>query len=286
MTLEALKVLCNLLYNSAIVQKQIIKTPCLSNLIKRISNYNETVSNNIKLFDMRIMFLVTALNVSSRAIIKNELNGLEILTKILENVFNKLNDKLSTEAIELICEILKTLFNLCIESDDESTNEERNIHKNLVNILRQLLLLSQSIDNKDELQSHIINVLTVIPLNCYGPIIQPLNKLNEGEIYNNLDMSAICELLKFLGKELNNDKNLIESISPAVTALLKLCKSERLIRKYLRQKILPPLKDIMQRPEEGSTLKAKLCKLLTSPIIELRDLVAEFLFILCKENGK
>jgi len=41
----------------------------------------------------------------------------------------------------------------------------------------------------------------------------------------------------------------------------------------------------MNRPEEGTTLRAKLCKLLTSPITELRDLVAEFLFILCKENG-
>ena len=41
----------------------------------------------------------------------------------------------------------------------------------------------------------------------------------------------------------------------------------------------------MKRPEEGTSLKAKLCKLLTSPITKLRDLVAEFLFVLCKENG-
>lgn len=41
----------------------------------------------------------------------------------------------------------------------------------------------------------------------------------------------------------------------------------------------------MNRPEEGTTLRAKLCKLLTSPITELRDLVAELLFVLCKENG-
>jgi hypothetical protein len=40
----------------------------------------------------------------------------------------------------------------------------------------------------------------------------------------------------------------------------------------------------MNRPEEGTTLRAKLCKLLTSPITELRDLVAELLFVLCKEN--
>jgi hypothetical protein len=41
----------------------------------------------------------------------------------------------------------------------------------------------------------------------------------------------------------------------------------------------------MNRPEEGITLRAKLCKLLTLPLTELRDLVAELLFVLCKENG-
>lgn len=48
---------------------------------------------------------------------------------------------------------------------------------------------------------------------------------------------------------------------------------------------MPPLKDVMKRPEEGTTLRAKLCKLLTVPLVELRDLVAELLFVLCKENG-
>ena len=30
----------------------------------------------------------------------------------------------------------------------------------------------------------------------------------------------------------------------------------------------------------------RLCKLLTSPVTEIKDLVAHFLFILCKENGQ
>lgn len=40
-----------------------------------------------------------------------------------------------------------------------------------------------------------------------------------------------------------------------------------------------------RRPEEGFTLRNKLCLLLTNPTTEIRDLDAEFLFILCKENG-
>lgn len=53
----------------------------------------------------------------------------------------------------------------------------------------------------------------------------------------------------------------------------------------MRRQILPPLKDVHTRPEEGSTLRNCLCRLLTSPITHVKDLSAEFLFILCKHSG-
>lgn len=58
------------------------------------------------------------------------------------------------------------------------------------------------------------------------------------------------------------------------------------MRKYLRQQILPPLKDVHTRPEEGTTLRNCLCRLLTSPITHVKDLSAELLFILCKHSGE
>lgn len=47
---------------------------------------------------------------------------------------------------------------------------------------------------------------------------------------------------------------------------------------------MPPLKDLDKRPEESDTLRGHLCKLLTTPITQIRDLVAELLFVLCKCN--
>lgn len=67
-----------------------------------------------------------------------------------------------------------------------------------------------------------------------------------------------------------------------------LLKGSRSIAKFrceVRQQILPPLKDVINRPEQGNTLRNKLCRLLTTPNVSLRDLVAELLFVLCKENG-
>ncbi|KFM73774.1 Synembryn-A, partial [Stegodyphus mimosarum] len=40
----------------------------------------------------------------------------------------------------------------------------------------------------------------------------------------------------------------------------------------------------MSRPEEGPTLRNRLVKLMTSPVFDVKELVADFLFVLCKEN--
>ncbi len=40
------------------------------------------------------------------------------------------------------------------------------------------------------------------------------------------------------------------------------------------------------RPEEGDDPRSRLCKLLTSPVDAVATLVAEFLFVLCKESGE
>ncbi|XP_034949831.1 synembryn [Chelonus insularis] len=283
-TLEAVKLLCNLIYNSAGIQIQIAKVPWLANLIKRISIHNQTASYKMLLFDVRILFLVTALNVTSRNIIKNQLDGSKELTNLLKILSDKIRDG-SKDIVDISCEILKTLFNLYIIVD-ESNEDEKQESIELIHILHKLLIL-KNFESRDELLSHVVNLLTVIPSSCYDVIISPVEtKSKTTEVYENADMSAIYELIQFLDRQLVNQRNIVENVSPIVTALLKLSRSKRLIRKYTRQKVLPPLhkKDIMMRPEEGSTLRAKLCKLLTSPLTELRGLVAEFLFVLCKEN--
>ncbi|KAK0096210.1 hypothetical protein PV326_006101 [Microctonus aethiopoides] len=285
--LEALKLICNLIYNSTSVQIQILKTSCLSNLVKRLSTYNASTPYDLKLFDVRILFLVTAFNITSRNLLKYELMIDDHLINILENLFNKKdqNEQEKKESVAVACEVLKTLFNLYTSCDD-STNEYLQKYKKLVDILYNLLI-EKNYHGKDELQNHVINLLVIIPSDCYDPITKTITSIDTNtndEIYNNMDMSAISELLKFLELKLNDQSSLSENLLPVLTALLKICCHDRLVRKYCRQKVLPPLTDVMKRPEEGTNLKAKLCKLLVSPSMELKNLVAEFMFVLCKEN--
>ena len=75
-----------------------------------------------------------------------------------------------------------------------------------------------------------------------------------------------------------------ESLSPILVSLGQMARAKKVIRKYLKSRILPPLKDVMSRPEEGQTLRNKMVKLMTNPNIDVKELVADLLFVLCKEN--
>ncbi|XP_076180452.1 ric8 guanine nucleotide exchange factor A isoform X2 [Ptiloglossa arizonensis] len=268
------KLLCNLIFNSTTVQQALPITSCLSCLIKCMKEYNNTIPQEIILLNTRILFLITALNISTQQVVKT-LNGDEYCIKILENI--SAQKTISEMEIMLTCEILKVLFNLYMHSDDSTEKDEKN--KNLVSVL--YILLPLKCKEEDDLQSNIVNLLTVIPYDCYSTII-PVAQKESKHVFQDRDMTAVSILLKFLYKRLYCGTE--SDLSPIVTAFIRLVKAERLIRKYTRLQILPPLKDVMHRPEEGTTLRAKLCKLLTSPSTMLRDLVAEFLFILCKEN--
>ena len=75
-----------------------------------------------------------------------------------------------------------------------------------------------------------------------------------------------------------------DSLSPILKVLVTISSAHPKIRKYFRSQILPPLRDVTNRPEVGNTLRNKLCRLLTSPDVNVAVMVAEFLFILCKEK--
>ena len=76
-----------------------------------------------------------------------------------------------------------------------------------------------------------------------------------------------------------------ESIVPVLKVLCNLASGHRLVRNYFKAIVLPPLRDVNQRPEVGNTIRSRLCRLLTCPESQVSNMVAEFLFILCKENG-
>ena len=86
-------------------------------------------------------------------------------------------------------------------------------------------------------------------------------------------MSAIIALISSLDEELKKAPSSSQNGSKMfaiLTSLSHVCRCLRLVRKFLRFQILPPLREVITRPEESNTLKGRLVKLLTNSDISLK----------------
>lgn len=331
-TLEAQKSLCNLIFNCKAAQRMCCNSRCLEGIIMRLKTYRDPeIPYDVKFFDMRMLFLLTALCADVRPKLRNELHGITYLMEVLDLILKTSGEErpdeddhhrhapdveaphvrapagfgnngdgdgrapcLRDNEVDLACEVLKILFNLTIHVDKDSLDEEDEAHfLRLATILHDLLVCAtQTKEKHDELQSHTVNLLTNMPSVCYEELLTPLS---EGAIggYDNKDleydgqnMEVIVGFLEFLDRRIDKPiSSLQESLAPILTCLCECARHHRVIRKFLRIRVLPPLRDVYNRPEQGETIRNKLCRLLTSPITDVKNLVADFLFVLCKENA-
>ncbi|XP_072941516.1 chaperone Ric-8A [Epargyreus clarus] len=308
---EAMKCLCNIAFNSEVARALCAHTEIARGLVARLRSYKEIpFKEDIMLFDMKLLFILTALRQDIKAKIKNELHGLDYLISCLNElvVESSLIEigatassgmgedgsqycMLSDNQQAIACEILKTQFNLILQSgiEEHVDESEEAMYLKLMPALTSLLYAHTSSEEKlMELHSNVANLLTSVPPIFYQYLTP---KLDDGEraqyVYNGRNMDAMQSLLHLLVYRLSitsSTKNQYENLSPILTVLNKSARGCREQRKYLRQSVLPPLRDVSRPPERGRALRNQLCRLLTSPVTSVRDLVAEFLFILCKEK--
>ncbi|XP_075586533.1 ric8 guanine nucleotide exchange factor A [Dermatophagoides farinae] len=194
--------------------------------------------------------------------------------------------------VNLSIQVIKVLFNLTMNIDSNTMNEFEEAHFfRLVSILHDLLLCdTKNEDRKEDLQSHIVNLLTNMPPQSYEELLSKIAELGKPENpeheYMEMNLEVIAALLDFLRIRLDDaDKsNALERLAPILQCLIRACDAHPIIRKYVRYQILPPLKDVQNRPEQGNTMRNKLVRLMTSTNVNLKHLSAHFLFILCKGN--
>lgn len=323
---EAQKSLCNLIFNSTVVQRICCNNKCLDGIMMRLKTFKDSnLPHEIKFFDMRMLFLLTALCADVRPKLRCEHHGLIYLMEIVDLImksnaernqnyyrgrkrFSKSSRRgrgqtqdsdsflipcLDDDEVDLACEVLKILFNLTVSVDRLNLEEEDEAHfMRLVSILHDILLCeTKSVEKQEELQSHTVNLLTNMPHSSYEELLTPLTDIPGGKSekeleYEGMNMEAVAILLSFLEKRLEQ-KSMIsqkESLSPILSCLGECARSNRIIRKWLKGKILPPLKDVMKKPEEGDSLRNRLVRLMTCVCTDVKELVADLLFVLCKEN--
>ncbi|XP_067356661.1 synembryn-A isoform X2 [Channa argus] len=302
---EALKSICNILLHSETGQVVAEELQLIKGLSERLKQcHGSTWNHEVCFFILRLTFLLTAMRVDIRVQLAQELHGISLLGKQLdailglswtdtlqparagfENMPAKELPPLSQQNTELAMEILKILFNLTFDTTTrKAEKEEAAGYRHLGAILRHCLMShADGEEQTEEFHSHTVNLLGNLPLPCLDVLLMPQVQQGSTE-YMGVNMDAAYMLLKFMEKRLDQGHKLKETLLPSLNLLTKSARIHSETRKYLRSKVLPPLRDVKNRPEIGSALRNKLVRLMTHIDTDVKDCAAEFLFVLCKEN--
>lgn len=295
-----------MVFQSEKCQAMCLKNAAIEGIVKRLRTYKDhNVEYDLQFFDMKLLFIITGLNPNVRPKLRDDFHGLTYLVETLDLIMREHRTNqmyLSQPSIDLSCEILKVLYNITYRSETTvATEEEEEIQfRRLAVVLHDMLLCkSFNKESQHELCSNIVNLLTNVPTACFSELVVSVHPtgnaattqaVQTATVFDGQDVSVLEVMLNFLKTRLDSaksvQKTLTEMLSPVLMALLKCVKSVSVQRRYIRSVILPPLKDVHERPEVGNTLRNQLCRLLTSVDSQIRDLVAELLFVLCKENGE
>ncbi|XP_067426860.1 synembryn-A [Thunnus thynnus] len=294
---EAIKVLCNVIYNSPRAQETASTLRLLQGLwesLKQGIRSGELSSGQF--YKLRLLFLLTALRPELRLQLQQE-RGVAVLTKALEQClavrwgegYEVLNDStappISKKMYQEVIEILKTLFNITHRLHRQEPDEEdAALYRHLAAVLRHCLLLSCDGEGAlEELQGHTVNILSALPLTCLDVLLSVcVNKASHK--WEGVNMDCVHTLLLFMDRRLNRAQKLKEKLIPVLNLLTESSRVHRETRHYLRQKILPPLRDVAIRPEQDTTLRGQLVRLMTHVDTDVKHCAAELLFVLCKEN--
>ncbi|XP_028841949.1 chaperone Ric-8A isoform X1 [Denticeps clupeoides] len=300
---EALKCLCNMVFNSATAQELGAELGLIVGLAERMKQCREPQwSHEVRFFDLRLTFLLTALRVDVRTQLAQELRGVSLLADALEATLGLVwpdthevmrpgvaegeeLQPLGRQETERAMEILKILFNVTFDTNHRKVDEEEAaIYRHLGAILRHCLMsTADGEDRTEEFHSHTCNLLGNLPLPCLDVLILP--KVQQGSIeYMGVNVDAVNMLLKLMEKRLDRGNKLKETLLPSLNLLTESARIHRETRKFLRMKVLPPLRDVKNRPEVGHSLRNKLVRLMTHIDTDVKNCAAEFLFVLCKES--
>lgn len=126
---EALKCLCNIIFNSTVAQKLSLElnlAAMLCNLLEKCKD--QQCTDDIKCFDLRLLFLLSLLHTDIRSQLRQELQGVQVLTQALESSLSvrwteeykaaEDHDRppLSLRETDCAIEALKALFNVTLDS--------------------------------------------------------------------------------------------------------------------------------------------------------------------------
>ncbi|TGZ65625.1 hypothetical protein CRM22_005787 [Opisthorchis felineus] len=285
---EAVKALSNLLFKRPSILNHLKSADVIQKLVSRLKAHTETVSRSDLLqLDLKLLFLLSGLDPTVRQELVDRDEVFSLLADLL-CTFQPV--PLSTKDYQLISDIFKVAYNIgySVQRNPTSLQSNLEIFNRYCEIIREFLLRpNPRTPEHHQLTCQLVNFLNVMPRRSFKLLISMKDRAAVQE------MTSIQVLLDFLDTELvpmsapcyTPQPGLEETLCPVLNALTRAAQGNRDIRKYCRAKVLPHLRaEVRNLPEEGATMRNRLCKLLTNPSHGVSELVALFLFVLCKED--
>lgn len=231
---EALKCLCNLVYQSTNCQMMCLKNAAIDGIVRRLRTYKDAdVPYDVQYFDMKLLFLITGLNPDVRTKIRDDHHGLTYLVEILDLIIKEPSDtstakigedcRLDDSQINLLNEIMRVLFNITVRNETtvatEEEEEEEIQFRRLAVVLHDLLLCNgHSKEKQMELYSNTINLLTNVPSACYSELTTTVHGVDASDastksthIFEGHDITTLNILLDYLQWRLANIQVKIKS---------------------------------------------------------------------------
>lgn len=291
---EALKCLCNVVYNSPAAQQVSVDVQLAHGLCASLRTARSW-HHEVGLFTLRLLFLLSALRPDVRGVLRREWHAVRLLAEVLEHTLDvrwvgpyeaarpdPQALPMPAEDNERAMEALKALFNLTLS--EAGGEEDDHQFRLIAAILRHLLMLKTETEEKtEEAHSHAVNLLNNLPVSCLDVLINVPVQGGQ-EKYGGKNMDAVQVLIDFMEKRIDKGSNFKEGLTPVLSLLTEGSRHHREIRRYIKAQVLPPLKDVKIRPEIGTTIRNKLVRLMTHVDMGVKQTAAEFLFVLCKES--
>lgn len=129
--LESLKCLCNLVLRSPVAQMLAAEARLVVRLAERVGLSGQGgFPHDVQFFDLRLLFLLTALRADVRQELFGELRGVRLLTDALERTIGlgpegRPPELLPPPEAERAMEVLKVLFNITFDSVKREVDEVR-----------------------------------------------------------------------------------------------------------------------------------------------------------------
>ncbi|KAM8860606.1 chaperone Ric-8B [Synchiropus picturatus] len=291
---EALKCLCNIVFNSPAAQQASVDIKLPHGLCSNVS-MARTWNQEVGLFALRLLFLLSALQPNVREVLRRECDAVRLLTDVLQHTLDvswvgpyevatpdPQAPPLPAHDNEMVMETLKSLYNLTLSNPRGEEDDHQ--FRRITGILRHLLMIrTETEDKTEEVHSHAVNLLMNLPVSCLSVFIDvPVQ--GGDEKYGGKNLDAVQVLLDFMERRIDKECNYKEGLTPVLSLLTEGSRCHREFRRYIKAQVLPPLRDVTTRPEVGTTLRNKVVRLMTHVDLGVKESAAEFLFVLCKEN--